>query len=189
MVNAFDRANPQWMNPTWDGWSDYKYWPKTGSDYMRGNPEREILLPARKKWGKHRDAMIADLPLGFWTGLFKAHYKNQIWFKRGVIKDVFPDLGIKVPDIVSEMARRLARFRHLRNRVCHHEPIFNWPGGLHVGHTDLSSAHTETLDLLGWLSAQSLGDLTHIDTFLPIWQEGWASCVSRDISIREVDPS
>lgn len=94
------------MSLKWTGWTDYKLKSKAGM-LVRENPERGLLEAAMRKWGMRRDAMIADITLGFWTGLFKRHYKTHLWAKKGVINLVFPDLSFRAPDIVSEMSRRL----------------------------------------------------------------------------------
>ena len=61
--------------------------------------------------------LISSLPFGFWTSLYSPRLE-EIW--RHDLRKVFPHaVRLKRSDI----AKRLASIRHLRNRVAHHECI------------------------------------------------------------------
>ena len=60
--------------------------------------------------------IVAELPLGFWTGLFVAQYDRQVaipLMKKGLRN--FPD-SLRTRRVLSE---RFERVRYLRNRVAH----------------------------------------------------------------------
>jgi len=72
------------------------------------------------------DAVIAELMLGFWVGLFESHYndihsQNRLWpHLEGA---VFPNL--KPADRVhSQIHSKLEPIKKLRNRLSHHEPVW-----------------------------------------------------------------
>lgn len=69
--------------------------------------------------------IVSSLNFGFWTSLLDRHYH---WYLD------WPYLVNKVFSCVPRYLRtrenilkRLNDMRHLRNRVFHHEPIWNWP--------------------------------------------------------------
>jgi hypothetical protein len=65
--------------------------------------------------------------LGFWTALFNAPYERALWNPPmlGLLDDTFPFVPRR-----SRSRRRLFQhldtIRRLRNRMFHHEPIWNW---------------------------------------------------------------
>lgn len=62
--------------------------------------------------------VVAELPLGFWRYLTATRYAEPLW--RPALRWAFrADLPLARPQI----ADRLARLHHLRNRIAHHEPI------------------------------------------------------------------
>jgi hypothetical protein len=92
--------------------------------------------------------LIASLDFGFWTGLFNKHYLFQsardprLW-PHGLVH-VFPHAPskLRLPDV----SRRLHDVRHLRNRIFHHEPVWNRP--------DLAGDRDGILELLDWMSPE-----------------------------------
>lgn len=72
------------------------------------------------------DAVVAELMLGFWTGLFESNYsdihsKCKLWpHLEGV---VFPNL-ISADRISSVIHSKLLPIKDIRNRLSHHEPIW-----------------------------------------------------------------
>ena len=57
-------------------------------------------------------------------------------------------------------------FRKLRNRVFHHEPIWN--------HSDLAATHQEMLNVAGWISPEMKLLLQTIDRFPAVYSQGVA---------------
>lgn len=66
------------------------------------------------------DAVVAELPFGFWVSLLAPgdDYENRFW--RAGVGRTFPHYrgGRK------DLHRRLNHIRLLRNRIAHHEPVF-----------------------------------------------------------------
>jgi hypothetical protein len=92
--------------------------------------------------------VVSNLMLGFWTSLLANRYHQRLWVP--ALQGAFPRLGGRRSDLQS----RLERLRRLRNRIAHHEPVFN---------RALASDHDDVLmvldaidtDLRNWVAANS----------------------------------
>ena len=71
------------------------------------------------------DKIIAELPLGFWTSLFRKSYTNLIRIKD--IKHIFPNIPSKQQKLITRniLDKKLNHIRKFRNRVFHYERIIN----------------------------------------------------------------
>ena len=71
------------------------------------------------------DKIIAELPLGFWTSLFRKSYTNLIRIKD--IKYIFPNIPTKKQKLINRniLDKKLNYIRKFRNRVFHYERIIN----------------------------------------------------------------
>ena len=81
--------------------------------------------------------VVAELSLGFWTGLLANRYHQRLWV---------PALHAAFPHLVGrrrELHRKLESLRKLRNRIAHHEPVFA---------RNLTADHERLLGILGAIS-------------------------------------
>ncbi|MDQ7067344.1 MAG: hypothetical protein Q9M40_04815 [Sulfurimonas sp.] len=71
------------------------------------------------------DKIIAELPFGFWTSLFRKSYTNLMRIKD--IKNIFPNIPSKNQALINRriLDKKLNHIRKFRNRVFHYEPIIN----------------------------------------------------------------
>jgi hypothetical protein len=71
------------------------------------------------------DKIIAELPFGFWTSLFRKSYSNLFRIKD--IKYIFPNIPTKNAKLITRQIidRELNKIRKFRNRVFHYERIIN----------------------------------------------------------------
>ena len=71
------------------------------------------------------DKIIAELPFGFWTSLFRKSYTNLIRIKD--IKYIFPNIPTKQQKLINRkiLDKKLNHIRKFRNRVFHYEKIIN----------------------------------------------------------------
>ena len=71
------------------------------------------------------DKIIAELPLGFWTSLFRKSYVNLMRIKD--IKHIFPNMPSKKEKLINRniLDKKLNHIRKFRNRVFHYEKILN----------------------------------------------------------------
>ncbi len=92
--------------------------------------------------------VVAALSFGFWVSLLgpggrigtgrKANYEMTLW--RPAIRGAFPH---RTRLNRRQAHRPLDRLRDLRNRIAHHEPIFE---------RNLTSDHRQIVDVAGWIS-------------------------------------
>jgi hypothetical protein len=93
--------------------------------------------------------LIAELRLGFWTGLFGSGYGKvspsdpRLW--PSLFAEVFPHLDEAVWNR-AKVADRLNHLRLLRNRAFHHEPIWS---------RKLKKDEANILEVLGWISPEA----------------------------------
>jgi len=82
------------------------------------------------------DSVIAGLTFGFWTSLLANRYHQQLWV---------PAIHAAFPGYVGRrgaLQQTLEALRRHRNRLAHHEPVFN---------RDLAADHRLVLDVLEWI--------------------------------------
>jgi len=82
------------------------------------------------------DSVVAALTFGFWTSLLANRYHQQLWVP--AIHGAFPGYRGRR----GTLQQKLEDLRRLRNRLAHHEPIFN---------RDLAADHLAVLEILGWI--------------------------------------
>jgi hypothetical protein len=114
----------QWLSEDW------AYWIRTSKMKRMGYPnsEQEAILKVKQKLVRNngewiRPKLVAELNFGFWTNLFRSHYHPILWQrKEKPMKIIFRENPKMSPKQVYEY---LDRIRNLRNRIAHHEAIWN----------------------------------------------------------------
>lgn len=85
--------------------------------------------------------IVAELKFAFWVGLLGPHYDATLW--RMALYRAFVAEGGKPRRLVHG---RLNAIRRFRNRVAHHEPIFDRP---------LVQVHAEIIEAIRWMSRET----------------------------------
>lgn len=108
------------------------------------------------------DQTVSELTFGFWTGLLAREYETSLVIP--IIRAAFPFMpsGHRTRRTVAE---RCWNARVLRNRVFHHEPIWNRP--------DLGDRHEEVLEAIGWISPTLRALVAAVDRFDLVLSDGW----------------
>jgi len=134
IATAFaDEYGPDW-------WQDNRFLGTVGRKGVDNIEDvKNRLRRARKPIETNR--IIADLSFGFWVNGVGGRFNPDVWSSR---------LYTFMPDLPATIDRRLFHDRvekvaDLRNRIFHHEPIFN---------EDISKRYSDCLELLGWLSQE-----------------------------------
>ena len=88
------------------------------------------------------DDIVAALTFDFWSNLFRQDYDQILWRDGTLLSAMFPEL----PEGHSrrEVQRLMASVNQLRNRIAHHEPIYN--------RQDHGAKLGEILTLIGYVS-------------------------------------
>jgi hypothetical protein len=106
-----------------------------------------------------QDDMVANMTFGFWCALFHKRYDPALWHREHFFASVFPNWprDNRKRSIVQP---KLYAIKDLRNRIAHHEPIWDWqPGAVAV--------HAICLELIGAMSQEALARLGEVDKFSP----------------------
>lgn len=150
-----------------------------GSEWLLANPPilrqredaqvvsaAEDLCARTGLLARSRD-LIPELDFGLWTSLFARDYDPTVWQQKGVIATAFP-LQPYRRRVRAELSDRFNTIRKLRNRVFHHEPIWNRP--------DLPQRHRDIIEALGWMNPAMHFTLTTpgFDNFPIVYARGSA---------------
>jgi hypothetical protein len=90
--------------------------------------------------------VVANLTLGFWTSLLANRYHERLW--EPAVKNAFPHLVGRR----GALQQDLDGLRRVRNRIAHHEPIFN---------RDLAVDHQTVLGVLAMIEPRARDWLEH----------------------------
>lgn len=83
--------------------------------------------------------IVAELNFGFWRYVLAGHYELSLW--RPSMHRAFPGQPRR-----RGIHERLARLHQLRNRIGHHEPIYDRP---------LASLHNTLMEIATWISPET----------------------------------
>ena len=133
--NAVHRALTQRYGP---GWIQT---PPHGLLTLRSEEARRKAVDRLDESGKPQPTpgeIVAALTFDFWANLFRNDY-DWLWSDVGLLRAAFPNL--QAPYDWRYVQNRARRVNALRNRIAHHEPIWN--------RADLGPDHDQCLDLIG----------------------------------------
>ena len=125
--------------------------------------ERDAIATAKSnlsRMGKSltQDQLISELTMGFWTGLLRNDYEQDLWPR--LVVSVFPQFAPnRRPRQV--LSQRFTEIRHLRNRVFHHEPIWN--------RRTLQTEYDDLIEAIGWLNLSMMAVTQACGTFSEIY--------------------
>lgn len=97
------------------------------------------------------DAIVAELKFAFWVGMLGPRYDQNLW--RLTLYRGFSNGGNRKRSIVHH---RFDMIRRFRNRVAHHEPIFE---------RDLRRTHSEIIEAIGWMCSDTAAWTEHLSRF------------------------
>jgi hypothetical protein len=118
--------------------------------------------------------LVAQPSFGFWVTLLSKPYEARIWNRErfGLLTTVFPHTA-RSERTRWNIYRRFADIGLLRNRVFHHEPVWN---GMYVvttrKHHPLVSLHADALGAIGWVSPELRASIELFDRFPVILASG-----------------
>ena len=95
---------------------------------------KEIITPSK---------ITAELTFGFWVSLLNSEYETFLWHD---LRRAFPNMPKSLRQR-KNISSPLNRFRRLRNRIYHNEPIC-W------NLSRVEDLHTELLKVAGWIDKQ-----------------------------------
>lgn len=102
------------------------------------------------------DHIVAELNFGFWVGLLSKPYDSSLW-RQTLYKGFQAKGGGKKR---SDVHSRFNVLRRFRNRVAHHEPIFQRP---------LAQMHSELIEAISWMCKHTSDWAAHHSRFDQVW--------------------
>jgi len=110
-----------------------------------------------KRATPNHDDLVAHMAFGFWSSFFHKRYDEQLWHRKYFAAQVFPYM--KHDHRSRNVTKpKLQVIKAIRNRIAHHEPIWNWKPGAKV-------VHTLCLELIGAMSQVAIEKLKEVDRF------------------------
>lgn len=135
-------------------------WFKAGRAPLRqdaaGDIEKSLLMLNQARNPITIGALVAELGIGFWVGLLGPRYDATLW--RGTLYRAFQRNGRYLAR--NEVHGRFNALRRLRNRIAHHEPIFQ---------KDLPAAHNEIIEATNWMCQGTARWAMHHSRFVAVW--------------------
>jgi hypothetical protein len=129
--------------------------------------------------------IVAELKFWFWTSMLSSLYHNAIWLpnKYAQLHAAFPHLPT-MPNPRHAVYERCNDIRLLRNRVMHHEPIWN---GMtfqrrraQPAHFAIDQLHAHMLNAITWINSDIRRSIDRFDRFGYVFKNGRAD-IERDI--------
>jgi hypothetical protein len=113
--------------------------------------------------------IVAELTFGFWTTLLSKPYHQTLWAPNhaALVKSVFPNLP-PTPSNRHYIHQRYNNLRFLRNRIMHHEPIWDGVKLPQRPRAALSDLHRELRETIGWISSSAQLGFDQVDRFTAV---------------------
>jgi hypothetical protein len=106
------------------------------------------------------DDLVAQMNFGFWCSFFHRRYDPILWHQKNALKNMFPNLP-KDRRKRSEIENNILNIKKVRNRIAHHETIFN-------KRDTVIYVYNICHELIGAMSTEALMMLKSIDRFSTI---------------------
>lgn len=127
---------------------------QSGQLVQFANGLREVAKKPKPLAGR----IVAELQFGFWVTLLSGPYDQEIWANSNftLLRTVFPN----APTLSRDQAhKRFNPIRQLRNRVMHHEPIWD------QNKINLTQRHQEIHEAIQWISPTLGQAILAVDNF------------------------
>lgn len=114
-----------------------------------GKISRRIRRESRRE--PIHDDIVAQMTFGFWCSFFHKKYDPVIWHRKNFITSVFPNLP-RNQRKRSYIEQKILKIKEVRNRIAHHEPIWNRSSSVHLSYSVciglIQAISQEALDLM-----------------------------------------
>jgi len=135
-------------DPTWVNFSG-------GTLSVIKNAKSKIKDPGPAGPRPKPDRLIAECSLGFWRFLLVAAHEHTLW--NPAIRAKFTALGhLSGSDSRKEVHRRVEELNYLRNRIGHHEPIYE-PFAIPNRSVNLPDVIAEAIEMISWCDPKVAG--------------------------------
>ena len=124
-------------------------WPTNGRAPFAADAQsaiEAILSGFQSSAPKHGD-IVAQLHFGFWVGLLGTRYDHTLW--REALHRAFRTSAARKRSAIHSRFNALRRFR---NRIAHHEPIYD---------RDVLGINSEIIEAIGWMCPHTAAWTVH----------------------------
>ncbi len=116
------------------------------------SPRRELISQANQQTTTGK--IISELKFVFWVGMMTSRHHTVIW--DSTIEAIFPGKTDLSKTVLREAVwKKLDKIRKFRNRVAHHEPIYERPP---------QDDYREIIELIRWRSPITAGWVERVQT-------------------------
>jgi hypothetical protein len=130
--------------------------------------------------------VVAELKFWFWTSILSGMYHQTLWnpHRAALLHIAFPHLP-RVPNNRHFVFERCNDVRQLRNRIMHHEPV--WQGmrfqrrGGPAQHLSIDQLHARVIEAIGWISPTLRTSVEQLDRFSAVLDPAWKARLESDI--------
>lgn len=110
--------------------------------------------------------VLSEITFGFWPKLFAHRYQGVWWdAPQRLLSQVLPYHPNVARDTRKTFEERLEYFAVLRNRVMHHEAIFQGVNALNRPVVPIETLHGQLIETIGWIDADAGALITCLDRF------------------------
>lgn len=128
--------------------------------------------------------VISEITFGFWPLLFAKHYNGLWWqYPNPLLATVIPNYPKMARDTRAKLEERLEYFVNVRNRVMHHEAVFQGVGALNRPVRLLPTLHNQVLETLAWINHDAVALVASLDHFKDTYHYGKAR-IEADLRLR-----
>jgi hypothetical protein len=105
----------------------------------------------------NQSGLVAQFTFGFWLTLLTKRYDTPLW--RTALYRAFPNAP--APLNRWHIHDSIAKIRELRNRIAHHEPIFQ---------RNLEAEHDFVINVAGWMCQDTASWIRYHSQFKTVWK-------------------
>lgn len=111
------------------------------------------------------DRVVSELNFGFWVTILSRNYDARFWqaFRQATLRQAFPQVPRRERQRVTIHAHFNA-IRELRNRVFHHEPLFD--------DALLRQRHGDVYRAIHWINPKMVDHTKPFDRFPDVYRQG-----------------
>jgi hypothetical protein len=130
--NRIDQVISGYYTPNWLLTVPYQLM-ITDQDIIKINKIALKVRRENKREATHSD-IVSQMTFGFWCSFFHRKYDPALWHRKNALKIIFPNLPRANRKRMYVETRMLA-IKEVRNRIAHHEPIWNSKYSVITAHT------------------------------------------------------
>jgi len=120
------------------------------------NEMRDRYLREKRREPNHDD-LVSRMSFGFWFSYFHKRFDPILWHRKKAMETVFPYLP-QSQRVRSYIQPKLGIIKEMRNRIAHHEPVWNTTPSLY-------DVHQTCIELVAAMSPEAAQRLAEIDRF------------------------